>query len=227
MNASLVELDFNNQDVDCRGGTETSDADLLCSMRSGDEWAYELFVRRHTGRMFAVASRFLANEHDAADAVQDAFVCAFAALDSFKGDSRVSTWLHRIVVNSCLMKLRSEKRRPSVSIDSLLPSFNADGHHAGTVRSWDPDACNRLCVEETREQVRAGIDALPDSYRTILLLRDIEGYDTEETARLLGCSTSNVKTRLHRARQALRTLLDPLFGEVPFPKEARVVEVAA
>lgn len=227
MNASLVKLEFTDREVDFRDDTETPDAELLCSMRSGDEWAYEAFVRRHTGRMFAVASRFLVNEHDAADAVQDAFVSAFAALDSFEGDSRISTWLHRIVVNSCLMRQRSAKRRPSVSIDGLLPSFDADGHHAGTVRSWDRNACDRLCAEETRKQVRAGIEALPDSYRTILLLRDIEGYDTEETARMLGCSQSNVKTRLHRARQALRTFLDPLFGEAPSPRDSDIKDAAA
>ncbi len=193
--------------------TSHTEAELLSLVRAGDEQACERFVRQHSGRMLAVAQRFLPCEHDAADAVQDAFACAFNAIDSFEENSKLSTWLHRIVVNSCLMKLRSQRSRPEVPIDDLLPMFDESGRHADAVRSWKDDVCEQVSMAETREQVRACIDKLPASYRTILVLRDIEGHDTDETACLLGCSIANVKTRLHRARQALRTLLDPLFWE--------------
>ncbi len=227
MSPGLMAPDRTQWDNGGRAYHAMPDTELLRLMRSGVEDAFGQFVRRHSGRMLMVARRLLRCEHDAADAVLEAFASAFAALDSFEGSSRVSTWLHRIVVNSCLMKLRAEKRRPALSIDTLFPPLDGHGGLSSPVRSRDPDACDRLCVEETRQQVRAGIDALPDSYRTVLLLRDIEGYDTEETARLLMCSTSNVKTRLHRARQALRTRLDPLFSEEFEREGARAKNAAA
>lgn len=188
------------------------DATLLTGLRAGDRVAQERFVRQFGGRMIAVARRFLPIEHDHADAVQEAFISAFQSLQSFEGASQLSTWLHRIVVNVCLMKLRSRSRRDEKSIESLLPTFDDTGHHVAPPR-WSGDAVERLAVEERRAQVRACIDQLPESYRTVLLLRDIEECDTEETARRLDMTPANVKTRLHRARQALRTLLEPIFCE--------------
>jgi RNA polymerase sigma-70 factor (ECF subfamily) len=191
------------------------DADLLSRLRAGDEQAYELLVHRYAGRMLAVARRLLGCEEDSADAVQEAFCSVFRALGSFEGTSALSTWLHRIVVNACLMKLRSRKRGRTVSIDDLLPAFDESGHHIQPVAPWSDQPCNRLERAETRNQVRACIDLLPDDHRMVLLLRDIEELDTEQTAALLGISVPAVKTRLHRARQALRTLLEPFFTPQP------------
>jgi RNA polymerase sigma-70 factor (ECF subfamily) len=187
------------------------DADLLSRLRAGDEQAYEVLVRQTSGRLLAVARRFLGSEDESADAVQEAFCSAFQAMDRFEGTSALSTWLHRIVVNVCLMKLRSRSHRPTVSIHALLPAFDAVGHPLQPVASWSEEPCNHLERAETRDHVRACIDLLPDDYRMVLLLRDIEELDTEQTAQLLGISVPAVKTRLHRARQALRTLLEPMF----------------
>ena len=184
-------------------------ADLLAGLRAGDERAYESLVRRHGGRMLAVAQRVLGNEDDASDAVQDAFLSAFRHIAQFQGDAQLSTWLHRIVVNAALVKLRNRKRRPEVAIDGLLPVFLDDGHQANAAVEWRPCPQAQAEAAETRALVRAQIDRLPESYRTVLILRDIEGMDTEETARLLETNANTVKVRLHRARQALRTLLDP------------------
>jgi RNA polymerase sigma-70 factor (ECF subfamily) len=140
--------------------------------------------------------------------VQDAFFCAFRSLGKFEGGCALSTWLHRIVVNAALVKLRTRRRRPEESIEPLLPRFLEDGHHVARPSEWMP-ADLLLERRETRELVRAAIDRLPESYRTILLLRDIEEMDTEETARALDITPTAAKVRLHRARQALRTLLDP------------------
>jgi RNA polymerase sigma-70 factor (ECF subfamily) len=188
----------------------SDDLDLLERLRAGDERASEALVRRHCGRMLAVARRFLGNEDDSADAVQDAFLAAFRSLDRFAGNSTLGTWLHRIVVNVCLMKLRSRSRRREVRIEDLLPTFDKTGHHSHPVRPWEDHALARLTQAETRAQVRARIDKLSAPYREVLLLRDIEGLDTDETAQQLGTTPGAVKTRLHRARQALRTLLEPL-----------------
>jgi RNA polymerase sigma-70 factor (ECF subfamily) len=164
--------------------------------------------------MLAVARRLLRTEEDSADAVQDAFLCAFRSLDGFEGNSALGTWLHRIVVNVCLMRLRARSRSREVRIDDLLPTFDETGHHGRPVRAWEDQALARLSQAETRAHVRASIDRLPNSYREVLLLRDIEELDTEQTAQQLGINPGAVKTRLHRARQALRTLLEPVvLGE--------------
>jgi len=193
---------------------EASDDDrgLLARLRAGDGAAYEQWVRSQSGRMLAVARRLLGNGEDARDAVQDAFVSAFRAIASFEGNARLSTWLHRITVNAALMKLRSKKGRPEESIEDLLPRFDDTGHHVHTPTMWGEEADVAVSRNETARLVRAAIDRLPETYRTVLLLRDIEELDTDESARLLGVTPNAVKIRLHRARQALRALLDREIG---------------
>jgi RNA polymerase sigma-70 factor, ECF subfamily len=188
-----------------------ADARLLALLRRGDEAAYEQLVRAESRHLLTVARRLLRNEEDAQDAVQQAFLSAFRALPTFNGHCRLSTWLHRIVTNAALMKLRSRSRRPEESIEDLLPRFQDDGHHVEQYQEWTlpPDA--RIARHETRMGIRAAIAQLPDSYRTVLLLRDIEELSTEETAQVLGLNTNTVKIRLHRARQALMTLVDPVL----------------
>ncbi len=185
---------------------------LLARLRAGDEGAYEFFVRSQGEVMLAVARRFMRSEDDARDALQDAFLAAFKALPKFEGGSKLSTWLHRIVVNACLMKLRSSRRRRESSIDSLLPTFLPDGHRAEVGRGWEAGAEELLSDGETARMVRAKLDELPEDFRTVLVLRDIEGLDTAAAASALEISEAAVKTRLHRARQALRTLLEREFS---------------
>lgn len=185
---------------------------LLERLRRHEEAAFEELVRAETPHLLAVARRFLRNEEDAQDAVQQAFLSAFRALPEFQGQCRLTTWLHRIVTNTALMKLRSRTRKPEQSIESMLPTFLEDGHHAEPMSDWSADAERQLQQREVRERVREAIDQLPEAYRTVLLMRDIDELDTEETARLLGISEGAVKTRLHRARQALALLLQPVFG---------------
>jgi RNA polymerase sigma-70 factor (ECF subfamily) len=187
------------------------EATLIAQLRAGDEAAFEQVVRAYGGRLLAVARRIVDSEEDARDVVQDAFLNAFRALDRFEGNAKLSTWLHRIVVNAALMKLRTRKRKPEQSIETLLPAFLDDGHHEERFQSWDEPVDKLMERAENRELVRKQIDALPEGYRTVLVLRDIEGLDTEETAKVLGLSVNAAKIRLHRARQALRTLLAPHF----------------
>ena len=193
-----------------RFSAKAGDADLIARIRAGDESASETLVRENIGAMLAVARRFLRCEAESADAVQEAFILAFRALDSFEGNSGLSTWLHRLV-NRCLGRLRSRKRRPTVSLDDLLPAYDEDGRYVRPVRSWVPEAEDPLLRAETRAQVRACIERLPACYRTVLVLRDMEEFDTDQTAERLGSTPGAVKTRLHRARQALRSLLEPVL----------------
>lgn len=183
---------------------------LVAALRAGDDVAFERVVRQFSGRLLATARRILQNDADARDAVQDAFLAAIKSLPRFEAQSRFSTWLHRIAVNAALMKLRSQRRRPERPISELLPRFLDDGHQSEPAVAWEATE-NLLERGETRAIVRDAIDSLPESYRTVLLLRDIEEFDTEQTAEQLGVTVGVVKTRLHRARQALRTLLDAQF----------------
>jgi RNA polymerase sigma-70 factor (ECF subfamily) len=174
--------------------TPADEAELVISLKAGDEAAYETLFRTHAGAMLAVARRFFGDTDDSADAVQDAFVSAFRAMGTFAESARLGTWLHRITVNACLMKLRSRKRRPNVSLDDrVIPARieEAEVHRAETCR-----------------RVRTAVSRLPDAYRVVVQLRDFDGLDTAATAVRLGTSAEVVKTRLHRARHALKALLE-------------------
>ncbi len=190
---------------------ELDETALARGIQSGDPRAFEQVVRTYGGRLLTVTRRILRDEEAARDAVQDAFVSAYRSRKQFNAESKVSTWLHRIAVNAALMKLRSLRRKPEEPIDGLLPGFQEDGHHAERFVAWSEPADVSVSRRETADAVRRAIDQLPESYRTVLLMRDIEGLDTEETAKMLGITPNAVKIRLHRARMALRTLIAPEF----------------
>jgi RNA polymerase sigma-70 factor (ECF subfamily) len=185
---------------------------LLARLRAGEDAAFAELVRLNTGRLLASARRILRSDEEARDAVQDAFLQAFRGLDGFHGEARLSTWLQRIAINASLMRLRTRRRKPEVAIEELLPQFLEDGHRADPGAAWSVSALEALESDETRALVRAQIERLPEDYRNVLLLRDIEDLDTEETAMVLGISPGAAKVRLHRARQALRSLLAPHFA---------------
>ena len=194
---------------------DRDEAALIARLRSGEDAAFEELIRAYGGRLLAVARRFLPAEEDARDALQDAFLSAFRAIEGFEGQARLSTWLHRIVVNAALMKLRSRSRRPEILIEDLLPGFLEDGHMAQVAVEWRKPADDPVERSQLRTLVLDNIQRLPETYRNVLILRDIEEFNTEETAEILGASVNAVKTRLHRARQALRGLLEPHLRKGP------------
>jgi RNA polymerase sigma-70 factor, ECF subfamily len=166
-----------------------------------DAAALESLIGQHADRWFAVARQMLGSEHDAADALQEAYVAAVSGIGNFRGESLPSTWVHRIIVNSCLTKLRSRRKTISVEIDECFASL--------------PER-DRLVADETRNIVHECIARLPRSYRDVLVMRDIEEQNTHDTARMLRMAPGAVKTRLHRARRALRTLIEESVGEEHF-----------
>ncbi|MCR9137534.1 MAG: sigma-70 family RNA polymerase sigma factor [Alphaproteobacteria bacterium] len=188
----------------------TIDDDAVITLKAGEPRSTERFVRLHVGWMLAVATRIVRDPHHAEDAVQNAFANIFDKIDEFGGRSALKTWMHRIVVNESLMLLRKIKRTDTVSIDDLQPEFDANGcrfedHWAA------PNTPEALLLQsDMRAQVMGQIDLLPDTYRIILVLRDIEELTTREVAEALEISEANVKVRLHRARAALKRLLEPL-----------------
>ncbi|MGI9204903.1 MAG: RNA polymerase sigma factor, partial [Woeseiaceae bacterium] len=165
--------------------------------------------------MLALAERLLRDRALAEDAVQEAFVSAFRGMDKFEGRSSLKTWLHRVTVNASLTLLRKRNRQAEQPIDSLQPEF--DRHDCRIEERWThlTPLHDVLESELLRARVNEGIDELPDPYRIVLQLRDVEGYDTGEVADLLEISNANVKVRLHRARAALKKLLEPVLrGEL-------------
>ncbi len=200
--------------IPTNASTEAADETRLVQrLQQGDGLAFETMIRAYGGRLLAVAQRIVRQDADAQDAFQDAMLQAYRNIGKFQGDSKLSTWLHRIVVNAALMKLRAQRRRPETPVDDLLPKFDERGHWEAFTPRWTRTGRDDLEDQETREIVRRRIEELPDGYRTVLLLRDIEELDTAETARLLEMTEGAVKTRLHRARQALRALLEADFAE--------------
>jgi RNA polymerase sigma-70 factor, ECF subfamily len=185
-----------------------SEEELLARLRAGDHRAFGLVVQRYGGRMLATARRLLNNEHDAQDAVQEAFTSAFRGLDKFNGDAMLYTWLCRIVVNAALIQLRSRRLRRERPVEQLLPRFDRHGQWMDDPSPWADATETTLERRDVREMIRRCIEQLPEKYRCVLLLRDIEELNTQETAQLLSVSANTVKVRLHRARQALRTLIE-------------------
>jgi RNA polymerase sigma-70 factor (ECF subfamily) len=185
---------------------------LVAALRAGHDWAFEAMIRLYGARLLAVARRMCGNDEDARDVLQSAYLSAFRALPAFAGTAQLSTWLHRIVVNAALMRLRSKRRKPEQSIEALLPAFQDDGHHVEQFSEWALPADQLMEREDVRVAVRGCIAQLPDSYREVLMLRDIEELSTDDVARLLNVTPNTVKVRLHRARQALSTLLRREFA---------------
>jgi RNA polymerase sigma-70 factor (ECF subfamily) len=182
-----------------RDAARVNDANFVPRLQRGDNDAFEELVGRYGARLLRVARRFLSSEEDARDAVQDTFAAAFRSIGTFGSTAQLSTWLHRIVVNACLMKLRTRRRKPEEDLE----------HQAESSVAWSESAETVLQRNELRLLVRRSIDELPHSYREVLLLRDIEEVPTSEAASILGTTANAVKIRLHRARQALRAILDP------------------
>ena len=157
--------------------------------------------------MLATARHILQSESDARDAVQEALISVFRSIANFAGEAALTTWLHRIVVNAALMQMRSRRRRAEESIENLLPRFDESGGWADEALPSTPVADMQECRERL-SLLRKCLEQLPDRYRIVLTLRDIEDSDTEQTARMLNVTTNAVKVRLHRARQALKTLVE-------------------
>lgn len=190
-----------------------ADQALVAELKAAAPGSYERLVRAHGGYLLRVVRRLLRNEDDARDCVQETFVQVFRSVGEFEGRSSLRSWMHRIAVNCALMKIRSDKRILEDSIEDLLPSYDDEGHRIEPESELSVSAETTLEAAQVGDIVRRAIDRLPDVYRTVLLLRDIEDYTTQETATALGIEEGAVKTRLHRARAALKTLLAPVLAD--------------
>lgn len=172
---------------------------------------HEELVRDNISWMLALAERIYGDSAIAEDIVQEAFIAAFRGLPNFENRSSLKTWLHRITVNSALTKLRKHKRLQEQSIDAYLPEF--DQGNCRIEPTWPKLVSIESIIENEQLKliVHDKVMMLPDTFRIVLQLREIEGYSTAEVAELLEISISNTKTRLHRARAALKKLLEPIL----------------
>lgn len=159
---------------------------------------FESLVESYSDFVYNLAYRIMGNAADAEDATQDAFLSAYRNLHRFRGDSSVSTWLYRIAVNACLMKLRKEKRRRTLTQTGIEDSMVTD---------WSDGPERAALNTELKGKLEEGLAALPPQMRTAVVLRDIQGFSSEEAARVVDASVSSLKTRLHRGRVLLRKYL--------------------
>lgn len=198
-----------------------SDADLLAAHVAGDHAAFGELFARHRDRLWAVALRTMSNPEDAADGLQDGMVAAFRRAGSFRGEAAVTTWLHRVVVNACLDRIRAAKvRRADVLPDDLEEYGDRGSSISATDDAEDPaDLTER---GERRRQVLDALRTLPEEQRAALVLVDMEGYPVAEAALMLECAVGTVKSRCSRGRARLAVLLTDLMGADPVdPTEAR------
>ena len=186
------------------GPPEPSDADLLRAHVDGDPEAFAELVRRHRDRLWAVALRTTGDREEAADAVQDALLSAHRAAARFRGDSQVTTWLHRIVVNACLDRLRKRQAHPTVP----LP----DGRHTDDGIPSGPEPAAPAHDHDTALVVRQALADLPVEQRAALVLVDVQGYPVAEAAEMLGVAEGTIKSRCARGRARMAIALGHLRG---------------
>ena len=185
-----------------------TDEALLEGVRAGDGRAFQALAERYAGRLHGLARSVLRNEQDAQDVVQDTFLSMHRHLESYRGDSPFWPWLRRIAANHALMRLRRRKRKPETSLEIERPTFDADGAHTREIKDVAPLADEVRADAELGARIRQAIEALPEAYRIVLVLADYEDRSMQEIASLLDLTVPNVKTRIHRARLAVREALE-------------------
>jgi RNA polymerase sigma-70 factor, ECF subfamily len=194
-----------------------TEAEAIRRAQAGDAAAFEHLFQLHSRRVYALCLRMVGNPADAEDLAQEAFLQLFRKIATFRGESAFSTWLHRMTVNVVLMRLRKK----SLPTDSLEESLEPDSENSGPKRDVGaPDL--RLSGVVDRVNLERSIEKLPPGYRTVFILHDVQGYEHNEIADIMGCSVGNSKSQLHKARTRLRELLQEEIRE-----QARQVRHAA
>jgi len=188
-----------------------TDVELVQEFRAGSQASFEELIQRYSAKAFSLASRLTRNPQDAEEVLQDVFVTVYRKIDGFQGKSSFSSWLYRITVNSALMKLRRKRRDQTVPMEDLLPqvqntiNFRAAEHGEGDAMTWR---------HQLTEALEDAIARLPDDYRPVFVLRDIDGLTSREVSRILKLSVPAVKSRLHRSRLMLRRRLKGMYREL-------------
>jgi len=190
---------------------ELSDQILVAKVKSGDYQAFESLVNRYESKVYHLALRMLRNPQDAEDALQETFLQVYRGLPGFEGRSAFSTWLFRLATNTCLMKIRHRATEPPklLPLEDYLP--RQEHGEVPQMVDWTDRPEEALLSKESREKMMEALEKLPPEYRAVFILRDMEGFSNAETGESLGISVAAVKSRLHRARLALRGMLSEYF----------------
>jgi len=189
--------------------TSLSDGEIVARVRAGETTLFEVLMRRHNQRVYRVARAVLKDETEAEDAMQQAYINAFRHLDQFAERAQFSTWLTRIAVHEALARLRQRKAQTAVA-----PPSDADSHRElmESMAAREPNPEQLAYTAELGHLLESAVDALPEAYRLVFVLREIEGLSTSETAAGLSLGEEAVKTRLHRARAMLRRAIADRLG---------------
>jgi len=188
-------------------GLRPEDAALLSRLRLGAPAAVDALFDRYHGKVYGLAMSILKNKSDAEEAAQDVFLTVVRKADRFQGNSALYSWIYRICVNACLMRLRKGRRTETVPIEEFLPVFTKEGAHAGPVQDWSRGVELRFLERELGQVIKRFTDELSEKYRVVFVLSDVEGLSNEETAQVLNLTIPAVKSRLHRTRLYLRERL--------------------
>jgi len=195
---------------------DLQDQALIDKINAGDFQAFEALVNRYESKVYRLAMRMLRHQQDAEDALQESFLQVYRGLKSFEGRSNFSTWLFRLATNVCLMKIRHRGTEPTgmVPLEDFMPQHE-EGNQP-SLQEWPEKPEEILLTKESREKMMEALDQLPADYRAVFVLRDIEGFSNAEAGEALGISVAAVKSRLHRARIALRGMLAEYFEKGKF-----------
>ncbi len=195
---------------------QPGDRELVERAQQGDGAAFAMLVERHQRQLYRLALRMTGSEADAQEVLQEAFLNAYQKLPLFRGEAQFSSWLYRIAANSALMRLRRKRRAPDTLAEQPLelagPRFSAEGYlEPASSSDWSQRADEKMMSGELGAAINKAVADLPDDYRTVFLLKDVDGLSNEEIANALDLTVPAVKSRLHRARLALREKLGEFF----------------
>jgi RNA polymerase sigma-70 factor, ECF subfamily len=193
---------------------EYEDRELLARAQAGDVDAFEALVERHRDDVFALALRMTRSEADAAEITQDTFLSAYQHLPEFRGDAAFGSWVYRIAANNSLMRLRTQRVKKAAEEELRGPEFNERGSLVEPPnRTFTRAAEDEVLDAELRRAIQQATDQLPDAYREVFLLKDVDGLSYEQIAEITGDSVPAIKSRLHRARLSLRDAIEAFYRE--------------
>ncbi|MBI1746744.1 MAG: sigma-70 family RNA polymerase sigma factor [Acidobacteria bacterium] len=190
-----------------------SDTTLVEKAKIGDHVAFEELVTRYQRRVYGLAYRLTSNTAEAEDVLQEVFLQVYQKINNFRGESAFYSWLYKITLNTTYMRMRKRQRRREEPIEDALPKFGEDGSFTQMVSKFSLSPETEALRAEARRLTAAAIDTLAEEYKTVLILRDIEGLPAAEVGAMLGLSIPAIKSRLHRARLFLRQKLENYFKE--------------
>ena len=211
--ARLPREDYGVPGTEIVSESRRNEAALLEEIRRATPAAIEELFERYHAKVFSLAKSILKNDCDAEEAAQDVFLTVVRKADLFRGQSALYSWIYRICVNTCLMRIRRLRRNETVSIEEYLPVFTKEGTHATPSGDWSREVERRLLQKELGKMIGKYTDLLPEKYRSVFVLCDVEGFSYEETAQILKLSIPAVKSRLHRTRLHLRERLGRYLRE--------------